>query len=108
MNKTIYPRVWASEETPSAIEIAVYDLHDSVIPVSAFWPYRLSTHVRHQPVVRAEVLPPLQEEVWLRRPRLNWSVGVCHRMLLYDGEGPYSYGFQDRVVLLFEHGACIL
>ena len=98
-NKTIYPRVWASEETPSAIEIAVYDLHDSVLPVSAFRPPRLGMLVRKQPVVRAEVLPPLQEKVLLRRPRLDWSLSVCHGMLVYDGVGSSSYGLKDRVVL---------
>ena len=99
MNKTIYPRVWASEETSSAIERAIRDLHDSVLPVSAFWPYRLSTLVRHQPVVRAEVLPPFQDKVFLRRPRLDWSLGFCHGMLVHDGQGSSSYGLKDRVVL---------
>ena len=102
-NKTIYPRVWASEETPSAIEIAVYDLHDSVFPVSVFRPPRLGMLVRQQPVVRAEVLPPLQEKVLLWRPRLDWSLGVCHHF-----KGSSSYGFKGRVVLLSERGACIL
>ena len=90
MNKTIYPRVWASEETSSAIERAVYDLHDSVLPVSAFRPVRLGMLVWHQPVVRAEVLPPFQDKVSLWRPRLDWSLGICHGMLVYDGEGSCS------------------
>ena len=103
LNKTIYPRVWASEETSSAIERAVYDLHGSVLPVSAFRPLRLGTLVRHQPVVRAEVLPPFQGKLWLRRPRLDWSLGLCHGMLVYDEEGSSFYGLKDRVVLA-EHG----
>lgn len=107
MNKTIYPRVWASEKTSSAIKRAIYDLHDSVLPVSAFRSLRLSTLVRHQLVVRAEVLPPFQVKVLLRRPRLDWSLGVCHGMLVYDGEGSSSYGLKDRVVLP-ERGAYIL
>ena len=74
--------------------MAVNDLHDSVLPVSAFRPYRLSMLVRHEQVVRAEVLPPLEGKVLLRQSRLDWSLSVYHGMLLYDGEGSSSYGLE--------------
>ena len=88
----------ASEETSSAIESLVQDLHDSALLVFAFGPYRLSTTVRLQPVVRAEVLPHLEGKVLLRRPQLDWSLGVCYGMLLYDGEGCSSYGLEGTFI----------